>query len=99
MSREAVGAFMSKVEEDAALREELRSLASDEGVSIAAMAEFARSKGYDFSVEDVSASSELSDEELESVSGGGSFDPVQSSFLKFSQKVYPGFGGSLFFKW
>jgi len=98
MSREAFGAFMKKVDEDAGLRQELQGLAGEQGVPVAAMAELGRSKGFQFSVEDVSGSTELSDEDLESVSGGGSYDFFSSNFLKVAQKVYPGTDGSLFFK-
>jgi predicted ribosomally synthesized peptide with nif11-like leader len=99
MSKQALGAFMAKVEEDESLREELKALARDDrGAPVEAIADLARSKGFDFTVEDVSAASrsELSEEELASVSGGAS--GFSLNFNKITQKVYPDLNGSLFLK-
>ena len=75
MSKQSFEEFIAKLGEDSALREEARTLARDEGgVPLSALAEFAAGKGYRFSVEDVS--SELSDEQLDTVAGGLTWRPL-----------------------
>lgn len=73
MSQEALNKFAQKVNSDADLRnaleerfDDVSSIPSDDLIS------FAREQGYSFSVEEVKE--ELSDEELEGVSGGTTLD-------------------------
>jgi predicted ribosomally synthesized peptide with nif11-like leader len=67
-------AFKAKLAADAALREEMTHVLSKGGqrtdASAQDLAAFAQSRGYDLSVDDVRATMELSDEQLESVAGG-----------------------------
>ena len=92
MSKQSFEEFIAKLGEDSALRAEARTLASDEGgVPLSALAEFAAGKGYRFSVEDVS--SELSDEQLDTVAGGLKwqalglpvFPKVEGSLVEFGK--------------
>ena len=74
MSKQALNAFKAKLAEDATLCEEMTRVLSKEGQRTDASAQdliaFAQSRGYDLSVEDVRATMELSDDQLESVAGG-----------------------------
>ena len=72
MSRQAFEDFMRKLAGDEALRGEAASLArEDGGVPLSSLADLAAARGYRFSVEDVS--SELGDEQLDSVAAGVRF--------------------------
>jgi predicted ribosomally synthesized peptide with nif11-like leader len=74
MSKQALDAFKAKLAEDAALREEMTRVLSKDGQRSDASAQdliaFAQSRGFDLSAEDVRATMELSDDQLESVAGG-----------------------------
>ena len=71
-------AFRAKLERDEVLREELmRTLSaggSKDTASIDELIEFAKTCGFELSPADVLASTELSDEMLDAVAGGGQFD-------------------------
>ena len=68
MSNESFKKFMEKVQNDQALRQELRAAGGEAGMPVEAVIAFAAGKGYEFKVEEVS--SELSDRQLNSVAGG-----------------------------
>ena len=73
MSEEQLSALLAKLKEDAGLREKLQG-AGDLDAAVA----LAKEAGFDVSKEDwlkyqASQADELSDEELEGVSGGGGF--------------------------
>jgi predicted ribosomally synthesized peptide with nif11-like leader len=68
MSSESFKAFMTKVTSDQGLRDQLRAAGGDVGVSTQALADFAKARGYSFTVADVT--DELSDKDLEGVAGG-----------------------------
>lgn len=69
MTSTALNDFLGKLKSDTGLREELRVLAGGRsGLPAAEMVSFAATKGYRFTVEDVSG--ELSDRALEEVAGG-----------------------------
>ena len=66
MSEEQLKAFLEKVRADASLQEKLKAAEdADAVVSIA------KEEGFSISVDDTMAQSELSEEELEGVAGGG----------------------------
>lgn len=69
MSSESFKKFQAQVQQDDTLKQEFRAASGEGGMPVDKLVAFAASKGYDFEVEDVS--SELSDEQLESVAGGG----------------------------
>ena len=68
MSNESFKKFMAKVQNDQGLKQELRAAGGAAGMPVEAVVAFAAGKGYEFKVEDVS--SELSDQQLNSVAGG-----------------------------
>ena len=78
MSADAVRRFWHDVDEDTALRHGVEALITPDNppqASAAAIVEMAAQHGYDFTVEELkqhvaAASAELSDAELEAVSGG-----------------------------
>jgi predicted ribosomally synthesized peptide with nif11-like leader len=74
MSQQALEAFRSKLAQDEALRNEMTRHLSQDGkrstASVADMAAFAKSHGYDVSPEEVEGAMELSDDQLETVAGG-----------------------------
>lgn len=81
MSKESFHEFVANIGRDAALREALQArFGALDKVPAADVLDFAKERGYDFTVDDVSA--ELADEDLESVSGGG------YSYLKWNVQ-YP----------
>ncbi len=80
MSSESFKKFQAQVQRDDRLKQEFRAAAGEGGMGVDKLVAFAAGKGYDFKVEDVS--SELSDEQLESVAGGG--DPAASQFYKMA---------------
>jgi predicted ribosomally synthesized peptide with nif11-like leader len=66
MSEEQLKAFMAKVQSDASLQEQLKAAADANAVTA-----IAKEVGFSISADDLKqAQSELSEEELESVSGG-----------------------------
>lgn len=77
MSKEALAEFMSRLAQDADLQDGLRGLAEGDGddsaVSTDAFVGFAHENGFEFTVEEALGAFELSDDELDSVSGGGVF--------------------------
>jgi|OpeIllAssembly_1097287.scaffolds.fasta_scaffold811834_2 predicted ribosomally synthesized peptide with nif11-like leader len=68
MSRDAFKTFLAKVQQDEALKKELRAAGGAQGIGIAELARFAAGKGYQFKAEDVSG--ELTPSQLEGVAGG-----------------------------
>jgi len=80
MSSESFRKFLAQVQENDSLKQEFRAAGGEAGMPVEALVAFAAAKGYDFKVEDVS--SELSDEQLDSVAGGG--DPAASQFYKMA---------------
>ena len=74
MSQQALDAFRAKLAQDEALRNDMTRHLSQDGArntaSVADLAAFAKSRGYDISPEEVQRTMELSDEHLESVTGG-----------------------------
>lgn len=81
MSQSEVERFVESVKSDEALRSELSSLAS----GVASIVEFAKSKGYDVTAEDVGShmraqlGGELSDSDLEALAGGAGTAPPTSA--------------------
>jgi predicted ribosomally synthesized peptide with nif11-like leader len=77
MSREALAGFMSALEKDPTLQEELKSAVEGTGEEAAVpterFVEIAGARGFDFTVDEALGIFELSDDELESVSGGAVF--------------------------
>ena len=71
MSEEQLKAFLEKVKGDTSLQEKLMAAADADAVAVAAIAKEA---GFSISVDDLTkGQSEISDEELEGVAGGGVF--------------------------
>lgn len=68
MSSESFQAFVQKVTDDPGLREQLRAAGGDDGLSLQALAEFAKHHGFEFAASDVTG--ELSDAQLGGVAGG-----------------------------
>ena len=70
MSEEQLSAFLEKVKSDTSLQEKLKAAASPEAVI-----EIAKEAGFSITLEDIqsqqSATTELTDEELEGAAGGG----------------------------
>ena len=70
MSKEQIKAFLSKVQDDTSLQERLKAAADADAVSA-----IAKEAGFSISADDLknaqSDLTELSDEELEGVTGGG----------------------------
>ena len=66
MSEEQLKAFLEKVEGDTSLQEKLKA-ASDSNAVVA----IAKEAGFSISADDIKAQSDVSDEELEDVAGGG----------------------------
>ena len=67
MSQEQVQAFLEKVKDDSSLQEKLKASADANAV-----AAIAKDAGFSISADDLTkAQSELSEEELEGVAGGG----------------------------
>jgi len=84
MSKSTLADFLSALSEDSDLRGQLRSIAVGEGDEPAVLGRdlvaFAASKGFHFSVEDLSADLELSDDELESVAGGIRYESLNNKY-------------------
>ena len=69
MSKEQLKAFLQKVQGDTSLQEKLKAAADTDDV-----VEIAKAAGFMITAEDLkNAQSEISDEELEGVAGGGYF--------------------------
>ena len=67
MSEEQLKAFLEKIKTDASLQEKLKAAANADAVTA-----IAKEAGFSISADDLkNAQSELSDEELEGVAGGG----------------------------
>ena len=81
-------AFAEKIQEDPELRQRLEAEADENGVPLETVARIAAGEGYDFTVEDVD--SELSEEQLDEVSGGAAFYKLtlaESRYIK--GEVFP----------
>jgi predicted ribosomally synthesized peptide with nif11-like leader len=76
MSAQAAGDFLKKIDEDTAFRDAFFAAVPKEAATPADVAAYAKSKGFDFSAEDLSqvaalaTGAELSDAQLEAVAGG-----------------------------
>lgn len=66
--------FMQILAKDTAMREQLRLAGSANGIELGKLADFAASKGFPFKVEEVT--DELSDGQLDKVTGGGTVSIV-----------------------
>ena len=66
MSEEQLKAFLAKVQADTSLQEQLKAAADSDAVLA-----IAKEAGFSISVDELKAFSELSEEELENVAGGG----------------------------
>ena len=71
MNESTYKAFAKKIQEDPELRQRLEAEADENGVPLETVARIAAGEGYEFSVDD--AGDELSDEQLDEVSGGAAF--------------------------
>ena len=80
MSEEQLKAFLEKVKGDTSLQEKLKAAADVDGV-----AAIAKEAGFSISADDLkNAQSEISDEELEGVAGGGQ-DPQEFKLPGWAQ--------------
>jgi predicted ribosomally synthesized peptide with nif11-like leader len=74
MSKQALDAFRGKLENDGALRSEMKRVLSAGGTkstaSLDELVEFAKAHGYAFSTDEIFGCFELSDRDLEAVVGG-----------------------------
>src|SRR5512140_1364471 len=85
MSKESFREFVTKLQKDQALQQELRKLGDPEkGIAADKVASFAAGKGYKFGVEEISG--ELSEDQLDKAAGGA-FD----TFVKYESpgKIFP----------
>jgi hypothetical protein len=86
MSKQAWEVFRARLAEDQALRAEMTRILSHDGkrttASVEELAEFAKSRDYDVSPDEIREALELSDDQLDSVSGGtaGSFTTSPRTF-------------------
>ena len=86
MSKQACEVFRARLAEDQALRAEMTRILSHDGkrttASVEELAEFAKSRDYDVSPDEIREALELSDDQLDSVSGGttGSFASSPRTF-------------------
>jgi predicted ribosomally synthesized peptide with nif11-like leader len=82
MSKQNLNAFKGKLAEDASLREEMKRTLSDGGkkstASVDELVAFAKTRGYDFSVDEARENIELSDQQLDAVAGG-----AVDAFIKY----------------
>ena len=75
MSNESAKAFLERIKNDEDFRKEVGDLTSAEE-----RMNFAKVQGFDFTKEEIdSLTSELSDDELDTVAGGGWMDNYQST--------------------
>lgn len=78
MSKMAAATFLKRLADEPDLQRELRASATERGNAVTATLALAQQQGYEFTAAefaqtmDLLASGELSDEDLEVVSGGGS---------------------------
>jgi len=86
LSSESFRKFLAQVQENDSLKQEFRAAGGEAGMAVETMVAFAAGKGYDFKVEDVS--SELSDQQLDSVAGGWG-DPHVDRNLSAVQGAFP----------
>ena len=78
MSEEQLKAFLEKVKADASLQEKLKAAADNDAVTA-----IAKEAGFSISADDLkNAQSELSDEELEGVAGGGTLEGTVTAGTK-----------------
>ena len=96
--------FMKILAKDTAMREQLRAAGSANGIELGKLAEFATAKGFPFKVEDVT--NELSDAQLDKVSGGvmASTDALTVVFeldtaYKLSASIYRSGDGFMYKDW
>ena len=76
MSEEQLKAFIAKVKGDTSLQEKLKAAADSDAVLA-----IAKEAGFSISADDLkNAQSEISDEDLEGVAGGGRNNPWDSLF-------------------
>ena len=87
MSQEQLKAFLAKAAKDPSLQEKIKQAGTAEQLSALAKAE-----GFDISVSSLSASVEISEDELESVAGGG-ITPLLTGFV--CQTVMKGLQGCI----
>ena len=86
MSKQAWDVFRARLAEDQALRAEMTRILSHDGkrttASVEELAEFAKGRDYDVSPDEIREALELSDDQLDSVSGGtaGSFTSSPRTF-------------------
>jgi len=89
MSREALAEFVARLADDPALQEELSKLAEGTGdqaaVPTEAFVEFARARGFDFTVDEALGIHELGDDELDTVSGGAHPPEMPLRVLNFGR--------------
>ena len=101
MGKQALEQFLAKIQQDAGLRSELKKRfgTPENGISLMQITEFAASKGYQFTAEEVEG--ELSEVELEGVSGGGSYFLSRKAFPKVEGHNIASMTGDkrLFIKW
>jgi predicted ribosomally synthesized peptide with nif11-like leader len=76
MSSESLKSFIAKIQSDEGLKNEFRAAGGDAGMPVEAMVAFAAGKGYEFKVEDVSG--DLTDKQLDSVTGGALYLKIDS---------------------
>jgi predicted ribosomally synthesized peptide with nif11-like leader len=78
MSKQALDAFKTELAKDETLRKQMTDTLSAGGSKATASVEdlvaFAKTRGYDFSPEEVRETIELSDQQLDAVSGGALVD-------------------------
>jgi predicted ribosomally synthesized peptide with nif11-like leader len=98
MSSESFKSFIAKIQNDEGLKNEFRAAGGDAGMPVEAMVAFAAGKGYDFKVEDVSG--DLTDKQLDSVTGGALYLKVDSftDHKTESLSTYLSSAGSLMYK-
>ncbi len=76
MSEEQLKAFLEKVQVDTSLQEKFKAAANADAVTA-----IAKEAGFSISAEDLkTAQSELSEEELEGVAGGGSYYQCDANY-------------------
>jgi len=77
MSQDELATFLSEISGSQELQDELRSMSVGSGdearIAPEDLVKFAATKGHDFTIQEIHSAFELSDDELESVSGGGGY--------------------------
>ncbi len=87
MSSESFRKFLAQVQENDSLKQEFRAAGGEAGMPVEALVAFAAAKGHEFKVEDVS--SELSDQQLDSVAGGWGDPHVDRNLSAAQQGAFP----------